>query len=311
MTKGHRMVTESSIAPRRRNTIERRERRQALGFITPAVLGLAVFTVLPVGLAIVMSLFDWPIFGKRAFVGIDNYVTLLTSSPDFWPALRNSAVFTLLYVPLNLIVALGLSLLLGPRIRGRAVFRVLFFIPVVTPIVASALIWRLVLQPDGLLNGMSMSLFGWELPNFLVDQNWAMLAVVAMSVWAGMGYNMLVLTAALEQVPTSVVEAAQIDGARGIRLIWQVIIPLISPAIFFAAVMTIISSMQVFAQPQLLTGGGPGTSTVPLVMFIYNTGFTFQDLGLAAAGAWILFVIIIGITALQFRAQKRWVHYEH
>ena len=311
MTKGQRMVTESSIAPRRRNTIERRERRQALGFITPAVLGLAVFTVLPVGLAIVMSLFDWPIFGKRAFVGIDNYVTLLTSSPDFWPALRNSAVFTLLYVPLNLIVALGLSLLLGPRIRGRAVFRVLFFIPVVTPIVASALIWRLVLQPDGLLNGMSMSLFGWELPNFLVDQNWAMLAVVAMSVWAGMGYNMLVLTAALEQVPTSVVEAAQIDGARGIRLIWQVIIPLISPAIFFAAVMTIISSMQVFAQPQLLTGGGPGTSTVPLVMFIYNTGFKFQDLGLAAAGAWILFVIIIGITALQFRAQKRWVHYEH
>lgn len=311
MTKGHRMVTESSIAPRRRNTIERRERRQALGFITPAVLGLAVFTVLPVGLAIVMSLFDWPIFGKRAFVGIDNYVTLLTSSPDFWPALRNSAVFTLLYVPLNLIVALGLSLLLGPRIRGRAVFRVLFFIPVVTPIVASALIWRLVLQPDGLLNGMTVSLFGWELPNFLVDQNWAMIAVVAMSVWAGMGYNMLVLTAALEQVPTSVVEAAQIDGARGIRLVWQVIIPLISPAIFFAAVMTIISSMQVFAQPQLLTGGGPGTSTVPLVMFIYNTGFKFQDLGLAAAGAWILFVIIIGITALQFRAQKRWVHYEH
>ena len=305
------MITESSIAPRRRNTIERRERRQALGFITPAVLGLAVFTVLPVGLAIVMSLFDWPIFGKRAFVGFDNYVTLLTSSPDFWPALRNSAVFTLLYVPLNLIVALGLSLLLGPRIRGRAVFRVLFFIPVVTPIVASALIWRLVLQPDGLLNGMTVSLFGWELPNFLVDQNWAMLAVVAMSVWAGMGYNMLVLTAALEQVPTSVVEAAQIDGARGIRLIWQVIIPLISPAIFFAAVMTIISSMQVFAQPQLLTGGGPGTSTVPLVMFIYNTGFKFQDLGLAAAGAWILFVIIIGITALQFRAQKRWVHYEH
>ncbi|MDF2664410.1 MAG: transporter substrate-binding protein [Microbacterium sp.] len=313
MTKGHRMVTESSIAPRRRrrSSIETRERRQALGFITPAVLGLAVFTVLPVGLAIVMSLFDWPIFGKRAFVGFDNYVTLLTSSPDFWPALRNSAVFTLLYVPLNLIVALGLSLLLGPRIRGRAVFRVLFFIPVVTPIVASALIWRLVLQPDGLLNGMSVSLFGWELPNFLVDQNWAMLAVVAMSVWAGMGYNMLVLTAALEQVPTSVVEAAQIDGARGIRLIWQVIIPLISPAIFFAAVMTIISSMQVFAQPQLLTGGGPGTSTVPLVMFIYNTGFKFQDLGLAAAGAWILFVIIIGITALQFRAQKRWVHYEH
>lgn len=306
------MRTESSIAPARRKAALRTvERRQALGFITPAVLGLSVFTVLPVGLAIVMSLFDWPIFGDREFIGLGNYVELLTSSPDFWPALRNSIVFTLLYVPINLIVALGLALLLGPRLRGRAIFRVLFFIPVVTPIVANALVWKLILQPDGLLNGLSTSLFGITLPNFLVDQNWAMIAIVVMSVWAGMGYNMLVLTAALEQVPTSVLEAAQIDGARGWRLLWKVVIPLISPSIFFATVMTIISSLQVFAQPQLLTGGGPGTSTIPLVMFIYNTGFKFQDLGLAAAGAWLLFILIIGLTALQFRAQRKWVHYEH
>lgn len=306
------MRTESSISPARRKAALRGlEWRQALGFITPAVLGLSVFTVLPVGLAIVMSLFDWPIFGDREFIGLGNYVELLTSSPDFWPALRNSIVFTVLYVPINLIVALGLALLLGPRLRGRAIFRVLFFIPVVTPIVANALVWKLILQPDGLLNGLSTSLFGITLPNFLVDQNWAMIAIVVMSVWAGMGYNMLVLTAALEQVPTSVLEAAQIDGARGWRLLWKVVVPLISPSIFFATVMTIISSLQVFAQPQLLTGGGPGTSTIPLVMFIYNTGFKFQDLGLAAAGAWLLFILIIGLTALQFRAQKKWVHYEH
>lgn len=310
------MITESSIAPRpaarrRASHLQRMERRHALGFISPAVIGLSVFTVLPVGLAVVMSLFDWPIFGSREFVGLGNYVELLTSSPDFWPALRNSIVFTALYVPINLLLALGLALLLGPRIKGRAIFRVLFFIPVVTPIVANALVWKLLLQPDGLLNGLSTTWFGVTLPNFLVDQNWAMIAVVVMSVWAGLGYNMLVLTAALEQLPTSVVEAAQIDGARGWRMLSRVTIPLISPSIFFAAVMTFISSLQVFAQPQLLTGGGPGTSTIPLVMFIYNTGFKFQDLGLAAAGAWILFVIIIGMTALQFRAQKRWVHYEH
>ncbi|MFS0853618.1 carbohydrate ABC transporter permease [Microbacterium sp. 179-I 3D4 NHS] len=306
------ITTESSIAPRRRsNRLRNMERWHALGFISPAVIGLSIFTVLPVGLAIVMSLFDWPIFGTREFIGLGNYVELLTSSPDFWPALRNSVVFTLLYVPINLILALGLALLLGPRIKGRAVFRVLFFIPVVTPIVANALVWKLILQPDGLLNGLSTTWFGLTLPNFLVDQNWAMIAVVTMSVWSGLGYNMLVLTAALEQLPASVLEAAQIDGARGFRLMTKVVIPLISPSIFFAAVMTIISSLQVFAQPQLLTGGGPGTSTIPLVMFIYNTGFKFQDLGLAAAGAWLLFIIIIGITALQFRAQKKWVHYEH
>ncbi len=307
------MRTESSIAPTRRRMsgLERIERRHALGFITPAILGLSVFTLLPVGLAVVMSLFDWPIFGEREFVGFGNYIELLTDSPDFWPALRNSVVFTLLYVPINLLLALGLALLLGPRIRGRAIVRVIFFIPVVTPIVANALVWKLILQPDGLLNGLSTTWFGVTLPNFLVDQNWAMLAVVTMSVWAGLGYNMLVLTAALEQLPTSVLEAAQIDGARGWRMVTRIIVPLISPSIFFAAVMTFITSLQVFAQPQLLTGGGPGTSTLPLVMFIYNTGFKFQDLGLAAAGAWILFVIIIGLTALQFRAQKKWVHYEH
>ncbi|MGP3961183.1 carbohydrate ABC transporter permease [Nonomuraea sp. 3N208] len=289
----------------------RHERWQALGFITPAVAGLSLFTVIPVGLAIIMSLFDWPIFGERSFNGLGNYTELLTSSPDFWPALRNSIVFTVLYVPINLVVALGLALLLGPRIRGRAVFRVLFFIPVVTPIVANVLVWKLILQPDGLLNGMSRTMLGIELPTFLADADWAMIAIVVMSVWAGMGYNMLVLTAALEQLPASVIEAARIDGARGWRILAHVTLPLISPAIFFATVMTIISSLQVFAQPQLLTGGGPGTSTMPLVMFIYNTGFEFQDLGLAAAAAWILFALIIGVTAVQFRAQTRWVHYEH
>ena len=293
------------------SSLRKAERRSALAFISPALLGLSVFTVLPTVLAIVMSLFDWPIFGEREFAGVGNYTRLLTDTPDFWPALRNSIVFTVLYVPLNLMVSLGLALLLGPRMRGRAIFRVLFFIPVVTPMVANARVWKLVLQPQGLLNGLTTEWLGVTMPNFLVDQNWAMLSIVVMSVWAGMGYNMLVLTAALEQLPTAVIEAARIDGAVGFMMLRKVVLPLISPALFFAAVMTIIGSLQVFAQPQLLTGGGPGTSTLPLVMFIYETGFQFQDLGLAAAAAWLLFVLIIGVTALQFRAQKRWVHYEH
>jgi len=293
------------------SSLRKAERRSAFAFISPALIGLSVFTVLPTVLAIVMSLFDWPIFGEREFAGIGNYTRLLTDTPDFWPALRNSIVFTLLYVPLNLLVSLGLALLLGSRMRGRAIFRVLFFIPVVTPMVANALVWKLVLQPQGLLNGLTTEWLGVTMPNFLVDENWAMLSIVVMSVWAGMGYNMLVLTAALEQLPSTVIEAARIDGAGGLMMLRKVVLPLISPALFFAAVMTIIGSLQVFAQPQLLTGGGPGTSTLPLVMFIYETGFQFQDLGLAAAAAWLLFVLIIGVTAVQFRAQKRWVHYEH
>lgn len=303
------MTTMSTVKTRGR--LGRTETRQALGFITPALAGLTLFTIVPVLLSIVMSLFNWPAFGERSFAGVANYVTLFTEDPNFWPALRNSLVFALLYVPLNLILSLGLALALGPRIRGRGAFRVLFFIPVVTPIVANVLVWKMLLQPQGLFNGISTSVFGVELPNFLADQNWAMIMVVVMSVWQGLGYNMLIFSAAIEQLPESVMEAAKVDGVSGLRLVWSVMLPILSPSIFFCAVMTVITSLQVFAQPQLLTGGGPGNSTLPLVMYIYNQGFKYQDMGIAAAAAWVLFAIIILITGLQFTAQKKWVHYEH
>lgn len=301
----------TTITTKRRGSLARAEARQALGFASPALVGLALFTIVPVGLSIVMSVFDWPTFGDRNFNGIDNYVKLFTASPDFWPALRNSAVYTVLYVPLSVALSLVLAIGLGPRIRGRGALRVLFFIPVVVPMVANVLVWKMILQPQGLLNGMAQGWFGLSLPNFLADPAWAMTMVVAMSVWQGLGYNMLIFSAALEQLPDSVLEAARLDGARGFRMVWSVMIPMISPAIFFATIMTMITSLQVFAQPQLLTGGGPGNATKPLVMFIWEQGFTFGDLGLAAAAAWILFAIIIAITGVQFAAQRKWVHYEH
>lgn len=296
---------------RRRRSLAKAEGRQALGFATPALAGLAVFTVVPVVLSIVMSFFDWPTFGEKTFIGIDNYIRLFTSSPDFWPALRNTAVFTILYVPLNVGLSLVLAMALAPRIRGRGALRVLFFIPVVTPMVANVLVWKMLLQPQGLFNGAAESWFGVTLPNFLADPQWAMIMVVVMSVWQGVGYNMLIFSAALEQLPESVMEAARIDGASGLRMQLSIVVPMISPSIFFATIMTMITALQVFVQPQLLTGGGPGNATQPLVQFIYNQGFKFQELGLAAAGAWILFALIIVITALQFGAQKKWVHYEH
>ena len=303
-------MTITTAARRRRGSLAKVEARQALGFASPALVGLALFTIVPVGLSVVMSFFDWPTFGERAFNGGANYARLL-KDPNFLPALRNSLVFTVMYVPANIALSLLLAIGLGPRIRGRAALRVLFFIPVVTPMVANVLVWKMLLQPQGLFNGIAVSWFGVQLPNFLADKQWAMIMVVVMSVWQGLGYNMLIFSAALEQLPDSVLEAAAIDGATGWRTIWSIVLPMISPSIFFASIMTMITSLQVFAQPQLLTGGGPGNATLPLVMWIYNQGFKFQDLGLAAAGAWILFALIIGITALQFKAQKRWVHYEH
>lgn len=291
--------------------IRKAESRQALAFMSPALIGLSIFTIIPVALSIVMSLFDWPTFGEHKFVGLNNYYNLLFKNPDFWPALRNSILFTVMYVPVNLAIALAIALLIGPQIKGRNAFRVLFFIPVVTPVVANALVWKIMLQPKGIFSSMGEAYLGVHFPNFLSDKYWAMVAIVVMSVWQGLGYNMLIFSAAIEQLPVSVLEAAKMDGASGFTLVRRIILPMLSPAIFFCLVMTMITSLQVFAQPQLMTNGGPGNATLPLVQFIYKTGFSFQQLGIAAAGAWVLFILVIGITALQFVAQKRWVHYEH
>lgn len=158
----------TTAAPSRRGSLAKMEARQALGFASPALVGLCLFTIVPVVLSIVMSFFDWPTFGERTFNGGANYARLL-DDPNFLPALRNSLVFTVLYVPTNIILSLLLAIGLGPRIRGRAALRVLFFIPVVTPMVANVLVWKMLLQPQGLFNGIAISWFGVELPNFLAD----------------------------------------------------------------------------------------------------------------------------------------------
>ncbi|MGK9147672.1 sugar ABC transporter permease [Plantibacter flavus] len=279
------------------------------GFASPHAIGLALFTVVPIIASLVISLNNWPMLGSPEFVGFANYATLL-ADPIFRTVVLNTTLFVVLYVPLNLIVSMGLAAWLSPKIKHRQIFRVLFFIPTVTPIVANAVIWRMIYQPDGLIDATMQSTLGISAPNFLADENWAMLAIVAMSVWQGFGYNMLIFSAALDSVPESQLEAAELDGAGAWTSFWRIKFPMISPSIFFAAMMTLITAFQVFAQPFILTKGGPGSSTTTLVQFIYNQGFVFQQLGVASAAAWVLFIIILAITAVQFLGQKKWVHYE-
>ncbi|WP_199844143.1 carbohydrate ABC transporter permease [Streptomyces sp. RTd22] len=278
-------------------------------FATPHSLGLAIFTVVPIVASLVVSFMNWPMLGEHSWTGLDNYRKLFADE-TFWIVARNTVEYVVLYVPLNLVVSLGLAAWLTPRIRHRHIFRVLFFIPTITPLVANVVVWRMLYQPDGFIDATMQSTIGVNAPNFLADGTWAMFAVVAMSVWAGFGYNMLIFSAALDAVPENQLEAAQIDGASAWQVFWRIKFPAISPSIFFATMMTLITSFQVFTQPFLLTKGGPGTETETLVQYIYNTGFQTQQLGLASAGAWVLFVIILGITAVQFLGQKRWVHYE-
>lgn len=277
--------------------LRRAEQWSALGFATPSVLGLGLFTLFPVGMAVVMSFFQWPMLGTQEFIGLDNFRYLFGEDANFLAALRNTFVFTGLYVPLNLVLALGLAFWISHS-RWQNLWRVLFFIPAITPMVANAVIWKLLFQQVG------------REPNLLADGRTALLSVVAMSVWQGFGYNLIVFSAAINEMPKAVLEAAAIDGATGLRRLLRVQLPLISPALFFATIMTVISALQVFTQPYILTAGGPGNATETLVMDIYQAGFQARDLGLAAAGAWVLFAIILLVTAVQFLGQKRWVHYE-
>ena len=283
--------------------------RAALGFLAPSGTGFLAFTLIPVVGSLVIAFFAWPVLGRRRFIGFDNFTDLLTD-PVFHRVMLNTFVFVVAYVPLNIVVSLGLALWISSRIRWKGLYRLLFFIPTVTPMVANALVWRLLYQPNGLISQTWEAVLGTPAPNFLGDPNWAMAAVVMMSVWQGFGYNMLVFSAGLDAIPQSIQEAATVDGVGPFRRLWHVTLPMLSPSMFFAMIMTLITSFQVFVQPQIMTAGGPGIATETVVIHLYREGFVQYDLGTASAIAWFLFLIIMLVTALQFVGQKRWVHYD-
>ncbi|WP_212612667.1 carbohydrate ABC transporter permease [Pseudonocardia hierapolitana] len=289
--------------------VHRGDGRAALGFLAPSTSGFLLFTLIPLVGSLAISFFAWPVLGRRRFVGLENFVELL-SDPIFHRVMLNTLVFVVVYVPLNIVVSLGLALWISPRIRGRGLYRLLFFIPTVTPMIANALVWRLLYQPGGAIDQAFQAVLGTPAPNFLGDNRWAMAAVILMSVWQGFGYNMLVFSAGLDAIPQSLHEAASIDGAGPLRRFWSVTLPMLSPSMFFAMIMTLITSFQVFVQPYALTAGGPGVATETMVLHLYREGFVQFDLGTASTIGWFLFMIIMLVTALQFLGQKRWVHYD-
>ena len=295
-----------AVAPR---SGRRTDARVASGFLAPSMLGLLAFTAFPIFASLLLGFYNWPVIGTYTFTGLKNYQTLLTN-PQFGTAVLNTLLFVVLYVPLNIVISLGLAVWIRSLSKGRGFYRTLFFIPAITPGVANAAIFALILAPNGLVDSLMQTWFGVQAPNFLGSKTWAMPAVVLLSIWQGFGYNMLVFSAALDAVPSSLVEAAAIDGAGARARFFRIVLPLITPSIFFAVVLTLISSFQVFAQAYVLTGGGPGNTTTTMVLYLYEQGFQFYKLGLASAVAWVLFLIILLITVFQFIGQKKWVNYD-
>ncbi|WP_390883939.1 carbohydrate ABC transporter permease [Actinomyces naeslundii] len=273
--------------------------------------GFLVFIIIPLIASLIISLFSWSLLGTSDFVGLDNYRRMISGEdPAFYTILKNTVVFALLYTGANLIISTGISYWLQhlPN-RFSRVLRIIFFIPVVTPMAGNALIWRLLLNDEGVVNSALNSIGLPSLP-WLNNPSLAMGSLVIMSLWQGLGYNIVVLTAGLNGINPSILEASELDGATGFRRFFQVVFPILSPTFFFCTVMTVIGAFKVFAQPFFLTKGGPGESTNTIVLALYRNGFSFDKLGYASALAWILFVIVMLLTALQFSQQKRWVNYD-
>lgn len=281
----------------------------ALVFLAPNLIGFLIFTMIPMIFSLVMSLYDWPLTGEHAFVGLSNFVKLFTEDVLFWKIMKNTLVYVVTYVVFNVLIAMGMAVWITSLKKANEFFRSAFFLPMMIGIVSSTMIFKWILSDGGLVNSM-IRFFGGEAPNWFGSTATAMVAVVIVSVWQGFGYNMVIFISGLLGVSQSVQEAAKIDGANAVQTFFRVTLPCMSPSIFFAVVMTVISSFQVFDQTFVSTMGGPNNETNTLVLYLYNNAFKYQRLGYASAIAWVLFFCILIVTAFLMRQQKRFVNYE-
>ncbi|OXS52979.1 sugar ABC transporter permease [Cohnella sp. CIP 111063] len=272
------------------------------------MLGLILFIVGPVLFAFGISFMRWDIGTSPVWIGFANYSKQMTD-PVFWKVLRNTGLFALLHIPLTVVGSLALALLLNRNLRGKMIFRAVYFTPVVTSAVAVALVWTWLYNPNyGLINS-ALSSVGIQGPGWLTDMNWALPSIVIMTVWQALGYNMILFLAGLQGVPSHLYEAAKIDGASSWQRLLKITLPMISPTTFFVVIMLLIGSMQVFSEPYMMTRGGPADATNVVVLHIFNTAFQFFRMGEASAISFILFVIILVITLIQFKFSK-WVNYD-
>jgi multiple sugar transport system permease protein len=291
----------------------RRRRRTDLStaalFLLPGGLGLLAFLILPLAASLALSFTNWQVIGQTRFIGIANYVNLLTRDPVFWGVFGVTLHYTVEYLALNIVISLIMAVWIGSLSWGRQLFRLVFFLPTFTPLIGVALVWLLMLTPGGVIDG-GFAVLGAPFPNLITNPAYALQALIIVSLWAHVGYNMLLFGAALESIPATYLDAAAIDGAGAWQRFWRIKLPLISPALFFGTVLTAITSLQTFDQVYALTRGGPGASTTTLGYAIYNQGFVTYRLGYASAIAWVLFAIIMLLTLLQLQLQRRWVHYD-
>lgn len=277
----------------------------AAAFLAPNLIFFIAFTIIPVIWAAVMSFTKWNIIGSPTWIGLQNYVEIFTQDEVFWKVLKNTLVFMAVSVPVGVILAFMVALLLNQHIAFKRWYRGFFFMPVISSTVLVAVVWKWMLVPDfGMVNYL-LSLIGVRGPNWLTDKRFALPAVIMVSVWKSLGFNMLLFLAGLQGIPDTYYEAFKMDSDNAWIRTTKVTLPLMAPTTFFVVTMSIINSFQVFDIVQMMTDGGPGRETSVLVHYLYQNGFEYFRMGYASALAYILFFIILVVTVLQFKFKNQ------
>lgn len=278
-------------------------------FIGPALAAIFIFFFIPVISAFIISFTDFDIyvlgnFNTLRFIGFKNYIRLF-EDPLFWLSLKNTSYYVILATPLSIAVSLGAALLLNSRlVKYKAVFRLSYFIPYITTLVAVAIVWRFIYHPKFGIVNYALGLFGINPVDWLGDPNWAMPAIVLMAVWKSFGYNMIIFIAGLQNIPEDLYEAAFIEGANWWQRFKSITLPMLAPTTLFISIITIVGYFQLFAEPYIMTQGGPLNSTLSIVQYMYQEGFKWWNMGYSASIAFVLFFIILVVTLIQFKLQK-------
>jgi len=291
--------------------MSRRQQRElfiGLGFVSPWIIGFLWFTAYPVAASLYYSFTSFHLIGTPVWIGLDNFRTLFFQDDLFWTAIRNTAYYMVVSVPLDLVVALFFALLLNVKIAGRSFFRTAFYLPTVVPTVASAILWIMLFNTDGGIINEALGLFHISPIPWLSSPDWAMPALILLSVW-GIGAAVIIFLAGLQDVPQVLYEAASLDGAGPLRSALHVTLPMVSPVILFNFILGMIGAVQVFTTPFIMTGGGPLNATLMYSIHLFNNAFVYYKMGYASAMAWLMFFAIFLLTLLSLRLSRNVVHY--
>ncbi len=295
-----------------KHRVSRQRRNEALWGIlcvAPAILGFLIWQLGPIIASLLIAFSDWNIAGSPNWVGVENFQRMFTQDALFWKSLSVTALYTLGSVPLSIVFAFFLAILLNQRIAGLPIFRTIFYLPSIVPIIASSMLWLWLFNPDfGLLNAVS-GFLGLPRSQWIYGEDSVIPSLILMSLW-GVGPMMIIFLAGLQGVPRQLYEAVDVDGGNQLHKLWHITLPMVTPTILFNLVLSIIGAMQTFTQAYIMTQGGPNNASLFYVLYLYRKAFQESDMGYASALAWVLFIVIAVLSFVVLRTSNRWVYYE-